>query len=369
MVRMSDIVRGNAPAPAAEPSTPPTDKDEAKPAASEPPAPPSSARRLNLRDLADTPPPPTAERTMDPAPAPPAVETEKAGPLFQELQRFLDRAREFTRGSAEFPWTDLDRLVERVVTSLDHSAELFWIANDPIATTGVDYLAFHQARVAVLAIRVGANIGLPRRELVDLGVAGCLIDVGLWQAPDGFVRRLDVLSADEQEQYRAHARASAELLRRWGAPRPAIVEVVLQHHEREQGQGFPRGLQHDAIHPHAKILGLVDTYAGTTGGPTVKARLRPHDVIRDLVRSKNESFMPALIKALLAEISVFPPGTPIRLNTGESGHVVGVNRNHPLRPRIEVVSDSKGHALATPRVIDLSETPFLYITGPASEKS
>ena len=366
MVRMSDIVRGKVPATPAPPPAPPTDKEENAPTTGEP-APPSVAPRLSLRDLAETAEPSAAERKPD-APAEPVVPAENAEALFLELERFLEQTRQFTR-VASFPWTELARLVERVVTALDRSAELFWVANDPTPPAGVEYLAFHQARVAVLAVRVGANIGLPRGELVDLGMAGCLIDVGLWQAPSDFVRRLDVLSPDEQEQYRAHARASAELLRRWDAPRPGIIEVVLQHHEREQGQGFPRGLQHDAIHPHAKILGLVDTYAGTTGGPTATARLKPHEVIRDLVRSKNESFMPSLIKALLAEISVFPPGTPVRLNTGEVGRVIGVNRNHPLRPRIEVLADAKGHALTTPRGIDLSETPFLYITGPASEKS
>ena len=68
----------------------------------------------------------------------------------------------------------------------------------------------------------------------------------------------------------------------------------------------------------------------------------------------------------------FDTGDPIhtrvvRLNTEEIGRVVAVNRNHPLRPRVEVVADSKGHRLPAPKVIDLSEAPFLYITGPVTE--
>jgi hypothetical protein len=59
----------------------------------------------------------------------------------------------------------------------------------------------------------------------------------------------------------------------------------------------------------------------------------------------------------------------VRLNTEEIGRVVAVNRNHPLRPRIEVVADSRGNRLQTPKVIDLSESPFLYVTGPVSEGS
>ena len=63
---------------------------------------------------------------------------------------------------------------------------------------------------------------------------------------------------------------------------------------------------------------------------------------------------------------MFPPGTIVRLNTGEIGSVVAVNRNHPLRPRVEIVEGKTG-PLAGPKMVDLSETPFLYITGPLSE--
>ena len=73
-----------------------------------------------------------------------------------------------------------------------------------------------------------------------------------------------------------------------------------------------------------------------------------------------------LVKALLNDITVFPPGTIVRLNTGEIGAVIAVNRNHPLRPRVEIV-DGKTGPLATPKIVDLSEAPFLYVTGPVSE--
>jgi HD-GYP domain-containing protein (c-di-GMP phosphodiesterase class II) len=229
-------------------------------------------------------------------------------------------------------------------------------------------LVAHQSRVAILAARIGLNVGFERPRAVELGMAGALIDIGLWQSPDSLLRHLDNLSADEQAMYRAHPQRSVALLTQWGAP-ASLVEAVLQHHEREQGQGFPQGLTGSAISQDAKILGLVDAYTGLTLPASRRPGLRPHEAIRAIVRSKHESFSPALIKALLSEISVFPPGTLVRLNTGEVGQVTAVNRNHPLRPRVEVVSDSKGNKPLAPKTIDLSETPFLYITGPVSESA
>jgi HD-GYP domain-containing protein (c-di-GMP phosphodiesterase class II) len=253
--------------------------------------------------------------------------------------------------------------VTRVLDSLERSGELVWLANRSAAPAGVDYLAHHQACVAVMAIRVGLNLGLSRAQLIELGLAGCLIDIGLWPTPPPALHQLESLRGEALDRYRAHPRVGAEAILRWSPPTATLADLVMQHHEREQGRGFPQGLAGDAIHPQAKILGLVDTYTGLIVPPAGPG-LRPHEAIREIIRAKHASFPPALIKALLNEISIFPPGTLVRLNTGELGLVTGVNRNHPLRPRIEVV-DATGQQVAAPKVIDLSEAPFLYITGPA----
>ena len=377
MVRMSDIVRGivrdkpaDAPGEPAPPVAPPAAPapPRARPVA-QAPAPASPAPRPA--------PPPHDEppRAVDTAgldtlplePAFPEMPAESAEPLFIEIQLFLARVREITRTGDSFPWAELERLIERCAASLERSGELFWVANNAAAPAGVDYLSVHQARVATLAIAIGASVGYDRRPRVQLGMAGCLIDVGLWQLPEGLLRQLDALSPEEQALYRSHPRLSVEWIRRWSPPSEGIVDAVLQHHEREQGQGFPQGLQGAASSQDAKILGLIDTYTGLTMPPPPRPRLRPHEAIRQIVRTKHELFPSVLVKALLSEISVFPPGTLVRLNTGEVGRVTAVNRNHPLRPRVEIVADGKGQRLASPKTTDLSDAPFLYITGAVAE--
>jgi len=367
MVRMSDVVRGIV-------RDQPADTAKDAPAPAPPPAPPPPRPRPVAEAPRPAPPAPVEEpravepvAALDTLPIEPETPSENAEPLFAELQLFLARVRELIRTGDEFPWSELERIIERGAVALERSNELFWIANNTAALTGVDYLAFHQARVAVLAMTIGASVGYDRPRRVQLGIAGSLIDVGLWQVPESLLRRLDGLSAEEQTLYRSHPRLSVELIRRWSPPREGIVEAVLQHHEREQGQGFPQGLHGTAVSQDAKVLGLVDTYTGLTMPPPPRPRLRPHEAIREIVRSKHEAFPSQLVKALLSEISVFPPGTLVRLNTGEVGRVTAVNRNHPLRPRVEIVADGKGQRLMSPKTTDLADAPFLYITGAVAE--
>ena len=359
MVRMSDLVRGIHREGAEPPAR------EAPPAA-RPPAGPLPAAEAPPRvrfptepAAAPAPPSPPEKEPTPPAEALSAEAEGAAGPeqLFTELLAFVGRLPGLAREGREFPWGWLQRLVERVVRSLEESADLFWLANNP-PSAGAEYLAAHMTSVGVLTMQIGRGLGYDRERLLDLGMAAFVFDVGIASLPAGA----------DSAAYQTHAQLSAEIVGRWAPPRAGVVEAVLQHHERENGRGFPQRLAGGAIHPNAKTIGLMDTYTALIFPRPPGRRLPPHEAIREIVRSKHEDFATPLIKALLAEISVFPPRTIVRLNTGEVGRVIAVNRDHPLRPKVEIVADSKGNPLPTPKILDLSEAPFIYVTGPVLEE-
>jgi HD-GYP domain-containing protein (c-di-GMP phosphodiesterase class II) len=249
------------------------------------------------------------------------------------------------------------------VGALAASDQLFWTAHRPGAEEGGDHLALHQTRAAIIALRLGVALGYEGRRLSELGMGACLFDAGLWELPAHVALAADALSAADQELYRSHPKRSAALLRRWGAPSDLIIDAVLQHHEREQGQGYPQGVRGPAVHPDAKIIGLADAYAGLIVPPPPRAGRPPHDAIRELMRWRRHAFDPVLIKALVNETTLFPPGTLVRLSSGQLARVLQLDRTHPLRPRVEVLK--KDHTVA--RVIDLVQHPFVYITGAAPQ--
>jgi HD-GYP domain-containing protein (c-di-GMP phosphodiesterase class II) len=354
MVRMSDLVRGVV----------------REPASSAAPAPAAAAPAVASTEPVSLARPDVAEPVVVAEPAPPrrpAEPTEPSEPLFAELQAFIAEARDRVHASDGFPWPRLASLVERAAASLTAASDLFWTASTATAAAGVDYVSLHQARVCVQALRLAVDLGYDRARLVPLGLAAALFDAGLWQMPSHVVEQGDALSGNDLATYRAHPKLSAEIVQRWSPPDARVVDAILDHHEREHGQGFPRALPGSRVEPDAKIIGLVDTYTTLTAPPAGRPALRPHEAIRDIVKSRNDQFPAALIKVLLSEISVFPPGTIVRLNTEEVGRVIAVNRTHPLRPQVQVFADARGRRLPAPKLIDLSEAPFLYITGPVTD--
>jgi HD-GYP domain-containing protein (c-di-GMP phosphodiesterase class II) len=149
----------------------------------------------------------------------------------------------------------------------------------------------------------------------------------------------------------------------WKPPMASIVPAIAEHHERADGQGFPRGLRAAATSSDAQILGLVDCYAEWTSLPVRGRRHRPHEVVRELMRWRHGTFAPALVKALLSEVTVFPPGSLVSLTTGEVGRVTRVNRRYPLRPAVEIISATHGQRFGGHRTIDLAEMPLVAIAG------
>jgi putative nucleotidyltransferase with HDIG domain len=118
----------------------------------------------------------------------------------------------------------------------------------------------HTRRVARLAAEVGDELGLPPGRLRALATGGLLHDIGKLVVPDTILRKPAALTDDEFDEIRWHPRAGADLLRELGGFDPIVHALVLDHHERLDGNGYPRGLEEDEIPLEARILGVCDVY-------------------------------------------------------------------------------------------------------------
>jgi len=118
------------------------------------------------------------------------------------------------------------------------------------------HTAAHQSRVAHLASAIALEMGLVE-EAGEIHVAGLVHDIGKMMLPDGILRKPDALMGLERRMVEAHPRVGYEVLEALGFPR-SISRLVLQHHERLDGSGYPLGLSGDDIAVGARILAVAD---------------------------------------------------------------------------------------------------------------
>jgi len=137
--------------------------------------------------------------------------------------------------------------LEAVVRAIATAAEL----RDP-------YTAGHQRGVAKLAVAIGDALGLDAHLVVGVGIAGSIHDIGKLAIPAEILSKPGRLSASEFALVKEHARAGYDIVVGIDFPAP-VADMILQHHERLDGSGYPTGCRGDEIGIGARILAVADT--------------------------------------------------------------------------------------------------------------
>lgn len=216
-------------------------------------------------------------------------------------------------------------------------------------------LAAHSLDTCILSLIVAMESGLEKPRLVQLGLGALLHDVGYTRLPRNLVRRRDECSDQEKLVLRQHTTLGMTVLAEVEGLDDDVRRIVVEHHERGDGSGFPSGRTQDTISQLAKIVGVVDWYDGLISRRGGRPAMLPHDAIRRLfLAGERNQFDKALVESMIRSIGVYPTGSLVRLNTGEQAVVVAVNPQDRLKPRVKVIGGPHGESYASPPCIDLA---------------
>ncbi len=147
------------------------------------------------------------------------------------------------------------------------------------------YTAGHQRRVADLAVAIGRELQLPEDQLEGLHLAGVVHDVGKISVPAEILSMPNRMSAIEFSLIKEHSETGYEILKSIDFPWP-IAEVILQHHERHDGSGYPRGLKGDEILLEARILAVADVVEAMASHRPYRAGLGIDAAIEEIASNK-----------------------------------------------------------------------------------
>jgi HD-GYP domain-containing protein (c-di-GMP phosphodiesterase class II) len=255
------------------------------------------------------------------------------------------------------PWTvdELVRIASGVVTALG--------ANDKLIQTvlkndGGDYLINNAVNVAIVSVKIAEALRYEPAKLEQVALAGLLHDLGMFVMPDALVYKTGTLTKEERQNMREHPEHGARLFKEVGEAYPLVGKVILQEHERWDGTGYPNRLAGNQIDEMALVIGLADVCEAMMNSRPYRRGLSPHQAIRSLLVSGKTVFPYHLLRALIDQLSIYPLGTTVRLNTGETGVVYQLNRQYPLRPILQVLQS--GHVPVS-KTVDLRAETSLHI--------
>jgi len=223
-----------------------------------------------------------------------------------------------------------------------------------------NYTYSHCVNVAVISIILGISLNLSKKKLTYLCIGALIHDIGKSFIPKEVLQKPGRLTPEEFEIIKCHSRYGYDFIKNFFDLSSHIKLIVLQHHERFDGLGYPNSLSGDKISYLARIVSIADVYDALTSDRPYKRAMCPSDALEYLMSNAGTLFDYDMINIFCRIVIPFPQGTIVSLSNGDIGIVEKTLPNFPLRPIVKIVKSNCQNKIGS--IINLIETLSVVIS-------
>ncbi|GEM_PF-540826 len=228
-----------------------------------------------------------------------------------------------------------------------------------------DYTFQHSMNVSVFATSLAKHMGLGANDIKTLAVSGLLHDVGKMLVPPKILNKPGKLTEEEFKTMKDHVMLGYDYLLKNGFNKDQL-SIVVEHHERYDGSGYPKGLKDEEITLFGKIGAVVDIYDAITSNRVYHKRMEPPSALKLMFKWADSHINKKVFEFFVANVGIYPVGTVVLLNSNELAMIANVDKD-PLKPVVIVFKNSKG-ADIPPYLLDTSKKSILQknVIGPVN---
>ncbi|MCR5145019.1 MAG: HD-GYP domain-containing protein [Lachnospiraceae bacterium] len=198
-----------------------------------------------------------------------------------------------------------------------------------------DSVYAHSLNVALIARAIGKWLKFSKEDLNTLTIAGLLHDIGKTKIPEEILNKQDRLTDEEYQIIKKHALDGYKMLK--DKPFDTRIKLAaLQHHERFDGSGYPRGLDGDEIDGFASIIAIADVYDAMTAARSYRSAMCAFQVISEFEKDGFQKYNPKVIFTFLKRVAGCYINSRVLISDGRHGIVVFLNTNSLSRPILKL---------------------------------
>ncbi|MBL8968158.1 MAG: HD-GYP domain-containing protein [Spirochaetaceae bacterium] len=216
---------------------------------------------------------------------------------------------------------------------------------------------------AILATVIGQTLKLPVYKLSYLATGALLHDVGMLRIPESIVKKQGGLSEEEAQKIRAHPLLSYRIVTKELFYPDDVGIIGLQHHERWDGEGYPRKTSGADIDALARVVSVADAFEAMVSVKPYRNSMIGYAAMKTLLSDNSRRFDPEILKAFIKSMGIYPLGSTVLLNNAAIARVVETHPDAPLRPKLKLIVDEFGNHFEGDRgeTVDLIAEKTLFI--------
>jgi HD-GYP domain-containing protein (c-di-GMP phosphodiesterase class II) len=200
-----------------------------------------------------------------------------------------------------------------------------------------NYTYQHSVNVAVISLVLGVQLQLNQNDLYTLCMGALIHDIGKVLVPKDIMIKPATLTDEEFSHVKEHTTKGYDYLKGClDISAPARI-VALQHHEKVNGTGYPDNLKDSSINRFARIVAIADVYDALTSDRPYRKAMSPNDAVEYIFSQGDTHFDYEMVKVFSKAVVPYPPGTLVKLNTGDIAVVTEVFPNLALRPQVKII--------------------------------
>ena len=272
--------------------------------------------------------------------------------VHNEMQKYL-RTKEVNT-------YEIQKMVENIIQEvLSNKTNLINLKDLKIKD---EYTFSHSVNVCVLSVLLCTKLKFEKEKIQSIGV-GCLMhDFGKILIPVEILNKPGKLTNEEYDEIKNHSMYGYKALKDDVRVNPITKVVILTHHERIDGSGYPHGFKGDKIHESAKICSICDVFDAMISDRPYRKGLGISDVVEYLYCTAGIYFDKNFVQTFLECIPIYPTGTVVMLNTGSIGIVVRNNKVNLSRPVVRLLYNPQTRTKHSGQEVNLLEDLTLKIS-------
>jgi HD-GYP domain-containing protein (c-di-GMP phosphodiesterase class II) len=261
---------------------------------------------------------------------------ESALPFYIEYHNMLQLLKRVFRNAAagaNLPVLEIRNTMEALVAQIHHYHVLTYT---PKTMHMSEYIYHNSLMVALTSYNLAKWHGLLAKDLFPIALAGLFHDIGNVRIDSAILEKPSRLTGAELEEMRRHTIYGYQILKTVPSINEGVKLCALQHHEKEDGSGYPLALKGDKIHPYAKFVAVADIFHAMTGPRTYKKPTSPYIVLEQLMTDSFGKLDPTIVQTFITKVTQFHQGTVVRLSDNRIGEIIFTDRATPTRPMVNV---------------------------------